>query len=108
MPFVKKSHSQSAQPDSIGFSSGFVGRTDELLLFVYQILQPDAPTHNILSISGQGGVGKSTLLAHFIAEAQKAPFNDYCQTAIVDEHPADPISMMEQFAQQRWQFGNSR
>lgn len=100
MPFVKKSTFQSAQPDSSGISSVFVGRTDELFLFVHQILQPDTPTHNILSISGQGGVGKSTLLDSFMAEAQKAPFNDYCQTAIVDEHQTDPISIMEQFVQQ--------
>lgn len=100
MPFVKKSHLQDTRPDSISVSSVFIGRADELFLFVHQILLPDTPAHNILSISGQGGVGKSTLLDSFITEAQKAPFNDYCQTAIVDERQTDPISIMEQFAQQ--------
>ncbi len=64
MPFIKKNDAQNAQP-----SSSFIGRTGEIFFFVHNILRPEAPTHNILSISGQGGVGKSTLLARFMAEA---------------------------------------
>jgi tetratricopeptide (TPR) repeat protein len=95
MPFIKKNHAQDARP-----SSPFIGRAGEILFFVHNILQPDTPTHNILSISGQGGVGKTTLLIRFIAEAHETPFKDYCLTAIIDERQATPVSIMEKFAQQ--------
>src|SRR5437016_3740059 len=100
MPFVKKTDSRDSQPSSAGASPIFIGRTGELLFFVHNILKPEAPTHNILSISGQGGVGKSTLLKRFIAEAYGVPFKDYCLTASVDERQATPASMMENLAQQ--------
>src|SRR5260370_13393649 len=99
MPFVKKNDSQGPQPP-IDVRKTFIGRTGELLFFVQNILKPEDPSHNILSISGQGGVGKSTLLARFIAEAHEAPFKDYCLTASIDERQATPIGMMEKFAQQ--------
>jgi hypothetical protein len=50
MPFIKKNQSQDTQS-----SSSFIGRTGKILFFLHNILQPDALTHNILSISGQGG-----------------------------------------------------
>jgi tetratricopeptide (TPR) repeat protein len=95
MPFVKKNHSQDTSP-----SSPFIGRTDEILFFVHNILRPAVPTHNILSISGQGGVGKSTLLDRLIAEAHDTSFKDYCLTAKVDERQTTPISIMEKLALQ--------
>jgi len=107
MPFVKKTHSQDSQSSSAGVSPIFIGRTGELLFFVHNILKPEAPTHNILSISGQGGVGKSTLLGRFIAEAHEAPFKDYYLTASVDERQATPISMMEKLAQQLHLIGGN-
>ncbi len=55
MPFVKKTPLQAARPSLASGSPLFVGRTGELLFFVHNILKPEAPTHNILSISGQGG-----------------------------------------------------
>src|SRR5579859_1143322 len=103
MPFgdkSKKTQSQDAQPSSATASPLFIGRTGELLFFVHNILKPETPTHNILSISGQGGIGKSTLLSRFIAIAHEAPFQDYCVTASVDERQATPISMMQKLAQQ--------
>src|SRR5947209_8695195 len=100
MPFVKKTQSQAAGPSSASGSPLFVGRTGEVLFFVHNILKPEAPTHNILSISGQGGVGKSTLLARFIEETHQAPFENYCLAALVDERQATPVGMMEKFAQQ--------
>src|SRR6266702_3559217 len=106
MPFVKRIHSQGVQPSSADASPLFIGRAGEVLFFVHNILQPEAPAHNILSISGQGGVGKSTLLARFIAEAHQAPFKDYCLTASVDERQATPISIMEKLAQQLHLTGN--
>ena len=99
MPFVKKNDSQGSQP-LIDVRKTFIGRTGELLFFVQNILQPENPSHNILSISGQGGVGKSTLLARFIAEAHEARFKDYCLIASIDERQATPIGMMEKVAVQ--------
>jgi hypothetical protein len=85
MAFVKKSRSQ--QYSSLGSEkSVFVGRASELDFFVERILRPEDPIHNILSISGQGGVGKSTLLLRFIELAQSPDFADSCPVALVDEH----------------------
>jgi len=99
MPFVKRTDSQGSQPPIDGRKL-FIGRTGELLFFVQNILKPEEPTHNIISIWGQGGVGKSTLLARFIDEAHSAGFKDYCLTGIVDERQITPASIMERFADQ--------
>src|SRR5438270_11092212 len=99
MPFVKKSEMKQTEP-FIDTHKIFVGREGELLFFVQNILKPEDPTHNIISISGQGGVGKSTLLARFIDEAHAADFKDYCLTAIVDERQTTPTSIMGKFADQ--------
>lgn len=90
MPFVRKTDTRKL----------FIGRTDELLFFVQNILKSEEPSHNIISIWGQGGVGKSTLLSRFIDEAHSADFKDYCLTAIVDELQTTPASIMEKFATQ--------
>jgi len=99
MPFVRKTDSQGSQPPTEARKI-FIGRTGELLFFVQNILKPEEPTHNIISIWGQGGVGKSTLLARFIDEARSAEFKDYCLTATVDELQTTPFSFMEKFATQ--------
>src|SRR5215469_5682611 len=99
MPFIKKSQIQSSLP-STSPRSVFVGRTNELLFFVQQILKPEEPVHNILSIWGQGGVGKTTLLQQFKNQAATADFKAYCLTALVDERQATPASMMEKLADQ--------
>ncbi len=99
MPFVKKNDSRGSQSPTDARNL-FIGRTGELLFFVQNILKPAEPTHNILSISGQGGVGKSTLLARFIDETHTAAFHDSCLAALVDERHATPINMMEHFTQQ--------
>src|SRR5437667_5820223 len=99
MPFVRKTDSQGSQPPTDARKI-FIGRTGELLFFVQNILKPEDPTHNIISISGQGGVGKSTLLARFIDETHSTSFKDYCLTAIVDERQTAPASIMEKFANQ--------
>ena len=97
MPFVKKNGVQSPQPLT-NARNIFIGRTGELLFFVQNILKPAEPTHNIISISGQRGVGKSILLTRFIDEARSANFKGYCLTAIVDEQQTTPISIMEKYA----------
>ena len=99
MPFVRKTNSQGSQTPT-DTRKLFVGRTGELLFFVQNILKPEEPTHNIISIWGQGGVGKSTLLTRFIDEAHSAEFKDYCLTALVDERQTTPLSIMEKFADQ--------
>src|SRR5260370_12334888 len=107
MPFVKKTHSQDSQSPLAGVYRNFIGRTRELRFLLSNILNPEAPYHNILSMSGQGGVGKSPLLGRFIAEAHEAPFKDYYLTASVDERQATPISMMEKLAQQLHLIGGN-
>jgi hypothetical protein len=99
MPFIRKTDSQGSQPPPDSRKL-FIGRTGELLFFVQNILKPEGPTHNIISIWGQGGVGKSTLLARFIDEAHSTEFKDYCLTALVDERQTTPLSIMEKFADQ--------
>ena len=78
----------------------FIGRNSEQHFFVEHILKPEEPSHNVISISGQGGVGKSTLLTHFIEKTCTPAFYDYCLTAIVDERQITPASVMEKFAEQ--------
>jgi tetratricopeptide (TPR) repeat protein len=99
MPFIKKSNTQSSL-SSTPPRSVFVGRANELLFFIQHILKPEEPVHNILSIWGQAGVGKTTLLLQFISQTRTAEFKEYCLTALVDERQATPASMMEKFAQQ--------
>jgi tetratricopeptide (TPR) repeat protein len=99
MPFVKRNDSQDSQPPTEARKI-FIGRTSELLFFVQNILQPDNPTYNIVAISGQGGVGKSTLLARLIDEVHSANFNGYCLAALVDERQATAASLMEKLAEQ--------
>jgi Cdc6-like AAA superfamily ATPase len=98
MPF-KKTDSQGSQP-STDSRNLFIGRTGELLFFVENILKPQEPIHNIISIWGQGGVGKSTLLSRLLDEARSADFKDFCRTATVDNLQTTPTSIMEQFADQ--------
>ena len=99
MPFVRKTDSQGSQPPT-DTRKLFIGRTDELLFFVQNILKPEEPSHNIISIWGQGGVGKSTLLARFIDEVHSVNFQDYCLTALVDERQTTSMSIMDKFADQ--------
>src|SRR6266516_323596 len=99
MPFVKKIGSNRLQRQKDAHAL-FIGRTNELLFFVQNVLKPEDPTFNIISISGQGGVGKSTLLKRFIDEAHTSYYKDYCITALVDERQATPVSIMEKMADQ--------
>lgn len=78
----------------------FVGRVKELNFFVEKILKAEKPSHNIISISGQGGVGKTTLVERFIVEAQTEDFNDYCLTALVNERQTTSLDVMKKFADQ--------
>src|SRR5437879_4865452 len=99
MPFIKRDNSKQVYP-SVDSRKIFVGRANELHFFVEDILRLEDPSYNIVSISGIGGVGKSTLLARFIDEAHLPHFRDYCLTAIADDRQSTPESMMERFAHQ--------
>jgi len=88
MPFVKKTEAREI----------FIGRTNELDFFIQYILQPEEPNQNIISIWGNAGVGKSTLIARLINEARAFDFKDYCLTAIVDARWVTPTVVMEKFA----------
>src|SRR2546421_10238597 len=99
MPFVRKTDSQGSQPPT-DVHKIFIGRANELHFFVEDILKPEEPACNIISIAGQAGVGKTTLLNRFIEEAHTANFRDYCLTALVNHLQATPASVMEKFAEQ--------
>src|SRR5437763_14701151 len=80
----------------------FIGREDTLHFFREQILAPHQPTHNILSIYGEAGVGKTTLLNHLKSMADSPEFNHSCVTALVDTVSSMPFSIgvMKQVADQ--------
>ncbi|GAC1353891.1 MAG: hypothetical protein NVS4B11_23340 [Ktedonobacteraceae bacterium] len=99
MPFVKKNDPKSS-PAIADAQKIFIGRINELTFFTEHILAPLDPTYNILSIYGDGGVGKSTLVNRFIDEVHTSRHKDYCLVALVDERQATPASMMEKFAEQ--------
>lgn len=99
MPFLKQRNSKDVSI-VVPAPSFFVGRTSELLFFMQNILLPEIPVYNILSISGQGGVGKSTLLNYFRNDAHSNGFKEYCLTALVDERQTSPFTVMERFAEQ--------
>src|SRR5260370_5961962 len=99
MPFVTRTNAKR-QGSTTDAKKIFIGRTNEMHFFMENILEPDIPTHNILSISGQGGVGKSTLLAQFANVAHTANFQDYCLTAQVDERQITAASAIEKLAKE--------
>ena len=105
MPFKKQTAKNTLS--STDTKSIFIARTNELLFFIHHILEPEEPTYNIISISGQGGIGKSTLINHFIEEAKAANFKDYCITAKIDERQTTPASIMEHIANQFRAAGQS-
>jgi tetratricopeptide (TPR) repeat protein/anion-transporting ArsA/GET3 family ATPase len=102
MPFVKR----NSTPAPHDMQRLFIGREGELLFFIQNILKPEEPDHNIISIAGQGGVGKSTLLTRLIAEIHSGVFNEYCATALVDERQFTPADIMGKFAEQLHLMGS--
>jgi len=99
MPFVKRTSAKHGQ-SSTDTRKIFIGRSHELQFFIEHILTPEDPSYNIVSISGNGGVGKSTLLARFIDEIYSPRFKEYCLIALVDEQQPTPFMVMEKFAEQ--------
>jgi tetratricopeptide (TPR) repeat protein len=99
MPFVKRNDPRNPQP-AADLQRIFVGRASELHFFREHILNPEDPAYNIISVYGDGGVGKSTLIARLIEETGAPSYREYCLTASVDERQATAASMMEKFAAQ--------
>ena len=99
MPFIKRANLEYSHSVADARKI-FVGRTNELQFFLEHILEPEEPTYNIVSLFGQGGVGKSTLLARVIEELDDAKYKEYCLSALVDERQATPVGIMERFADQ--------
>jgi tetratricopeptide (TPR) repeat protein len=93
MAFIK----QTIQPP-IEARKVFVGRTSEQHFFIQHILKPEDPAYNVVSVWGDAGVGKSTLLTRLIDEARTANFKDSCLTALVDDRQGTPARIMEQWA----------
>jgi len=106
MPFVKRTSTKHIQSPN-NTRKIFIGRTHELQFFIEDILKPEDPTYNVISVSGNGGVGKSTLLARFINEAGSPGYKDYCVTALVDEQQSNPYMIMEKFAEQLNETGTT-
>src|SRR5256885_10642907 len=99
MAFIKRNDSANSSL-STDLRNIFIGRAKELDFFAREVLQPEDPAYNIISIWGNAGVGKSTLLSKFIDVASSPDFKDYCLTAQADERQATPTSIMEKFADQ--------
>jgi len=100
MPF-RKTNADSKDARSLAEARKvIIGRTSELLFFIQHVLKPEDPPYHIISISGQGGVGKSTLLSRFINETHSVDFKDYCMVAQVNERQTTPADIMEKFAEQ--------
>jgi tetratricopeptide (TPR) repeat protein len=101
MPFVKKQDARSHAYQPVSDARRiFIGRKNELQFFTQHILLPEDPEYNIISIHGDGGVGKSTLLARLIDEICTPEYKDYCLSALVDERQATPAGILEKFAEQ--------
>ncbi len=95
MPFSK----QAFQPQ-VGTRSGMIGRAGEQYFFTEHVLRPVEPFYNFISVWGEAGVGKSTLLTSFRDTACSLEFKDVCLTALVDEWPLTPVHLMERVAAQ--------
>jgi tetratricopeptide (TPR) repeat protein len=100
MPFIKPTDLKDPQVQTESHERIFVGRAKELLFFRDHIFQPVAPTYNIISISGNGGVGKTTLLTQIMNMARLPNFKNYVLPALVDNRQASPDSVMGQFVSQ--------
>jgi hypothetical protein len=89
MPFIE----QIYRPQ-IETGSTIVGRTNEQYFFTEHVLRPVEATYNLISVWGEAGVGKSTLLTRSRDIARSTEFKDVCLTALVDEWPVTPAHLM--------------
>ena len=78
----------------------FIGRTADIEYFQESILKAASPRHNIISISGESGVGKTELLERFLDITREAEYKDSCVAALVDEAGLTLDFILERFAEQ--------
>lgn len=69
----------------------FVGRGEPVRLFS-ENFSAETPEYMVISITGEGGVGKSTLLSRFESIASSNPFN--ATVIICDDKYLSPVSVM--------------
>jgi tetratricopeptide (TPR) repeat protein len=77
-----------------------IGRSNERSFLFQHLIEADKPAYTLVSVSGPAGVGKSTFLRHFQNEVHISRFKDSCLMALIDEHLAAPVQIMEQCAVQ--------
>ncbi len=95
MPFIK----QTFRPQ-VETRNTIIGRANEQDFFIEHVLRPVEPAYNLISVWGEAGVGKSTLLARFRDIARSSEFKDVCLTALVNEWLLTPACLMERVAAQ--------
>ncbi|HEU5379561.1 MAG TPA: tetratricopeptide repeat protein [Ktedonobacteraceae bacterium] len=97
----------SVLPGEIKPAHLFRDRDELVRYFRSTILEPPKPAHNIIAIWGPDGLGKSTLLSHFINEASTLPLRDYCIAAMVNYRHTSPPIIMGEFAEQLRRHGHA-
>jgi hypothetical protein len=99
MPSVPDA-SYAPLPPLVGAGPLFLGRVQELHLFVQHIVKPQEPLFQVISLWGEPGIGTSTLLRRFRDEARLAAGTHRAFTALVDERLTNPLDLLEHWAQQ--------
>lgn len=80
----------------------FVGRAEQLKVFTDNF-SGDVPNWMVLSITGEGGVGKSTLLKRYTQECQRPEIN--ANVVLCDDHQYSPVDAMAAIADQLKNLG---
>lgn len=91
-----------AQKKEINLERLFVGREDVVNTFVNDFLS-ESPEYMVISVVGEGGVGKSTLLKRFEAKAESPDYKAF--VAICNSNQDSPIRIMDFISQQLSQNG---
>jgi len=80
----------------------FVGRTEQQQIFQDNFTNDD-PVWMILSVTGEGGVGKSTLLKRYTQFTQTSEIN--ANVVICDDHQYTPVDVMAALSDQLAKLG---
>src|SRR5690349_21069086 len=80
----------------------FVGRAEQLRVFS-ENFAGDTPNYMVFAVTGEGGVGKSTLLKQYETIA-RSPAND-ANVIICDDRQASPVAAMGQIADELAKYG---
>jgi hypothetical protein len=107
MPFKRPPENDNHEQQPFRAGRFFIGRETEQNFFREKILARRYPAVNILGISGDGGIGKSTLLERYLRFATEDEYRDQCRIARVEEQPT-PYTIMKRFAEQLQAGAHSR